>query len=149
MRSDRQFGRIASDLSWNATFESFTAAIRAGGSSNIGNEYEFYQSNTLGGGTNLRGYRSARYAGKSNVFQNTELRMKLKTMHGYFLRGDFGMLSFFDCGRVWIPNENSNTWHTGYGLGVWFVTYNMMAFTATYGISEEKQLLTIKAGFLF
>jgi hypothetical protein len=59
------------------------------------------------------------------------------------------LLAFFDNGRVWIPDESSNTWHIGYGGGIWFLPYNKIAFTASYGISKEDNLVNIKAGFFF
>jgi hypothetical protein len=48
-----------------------------------------------------------------------------------------------------MPDENSDDWHVGYGGGVWFLPFNKMAFTATYGVSKEDQVMSIKAGFLF
>jgi hypothetical protein len=47
-----------------------------------------------------------------------------------------------------MPNEDSNTWHAGYGAGVWFLPFNKMAITATYGASKEDHILSIGAGFL-
>ena len=59
------------------------------------------------------------------------------------------MLAFSDVGRVWIPNEDSKTWHWGYGGGLWFLPFRKLAFTVTYGASTEDQLINLKAGFLF
>jgi outer membrane translocation and assembly module TamA len=70
-------------------------------------------------------------------------------MNGYFLRGNWGLIGFFDHGRVWVPDETSNAWHFGYGGGIWFLPYNKIAFTATYGLSREDKLLNVKAGFFF
>jgi outer membrane translocation and assembly module TamA len=145
----RNFAHISSDASFFVSHRSLTAAFRIGGATNIGNDYEFYQANTLGGTTNLRGFDRSRFAGKTSVYQNTELRYKFQSVNGYFLRGNWGLLAFFDNGRVWIPDESSNTWHYGYGGGIWFLPYNKIAFTASYGISKEQNSLLIKAGFLF
>jgi hypothetical protein len=145
----RNFTRLSSDASFFVSHRSLTAAFRIGGATNIGNDYEFYQANTLGGTTNLRGFDRSRFAGKTSLYQNTELRYKFQNMNGYFLRGNWGLLAFFDNGRVWIPGESSNTWHYGYGGGIWFLPYNKIAFTASYGISKEQNSLLIKAGFLF
>src|SRR5438045_372163 len=49
---------------------------KAGAATNIRNDYEFYQANTLGGPTNLRGYPRTRFAGKTSFYQNTKLRLK-------------------------------------------------------------------------
>jgi len=49
---------------------------------------------------------------------------------------------------VGSPEEDSNSWHYGYGGGLWLLPFNKMALTATYGSKEEK-LVSISAGFLF
>ena len=145
----RNFARVSSDVSAFTSIKSLTIAFRVGVGSNLGNDYEFYQANTLGGGDNLRGYRKSRFAGKTSLYENTELRYKFKTANGYFFRGNFGLLAFFDNGRVWMPGENSEEMHWSYGGGVWFMPYNKLAFSITYGVSKEDQLLNIKTGFLF
>jgi len=145
----RNFARLSSDISFFGSLQSLTAAVRIGGATNIGNNYEFYQANTLGGTTNARGFRRTRFSGKTSLYQNVELRYKLQNLKGRILRGNWGLLAFFDNGRVWIPDETSNIWHYGYGGGIWFLPYNKIAFTVSYGISKEDNLLNIKAGFFF
>ena len=147
--SDESFGRAFSEATLYASLGRFTLASRTGVSTNIGDDYEFFQANGLGGLTNLRGFRKDRFAGKTSAYQNTELRWNVSSMNLYVMKGSWGLLGFLDNGRVWTPGENSNEWHYGYGGGVWFLPFNKMAFTATYGVSKEDQLVTIKTGFLF
>ena len=97
----------------------------------------------------MRGYRRDRFAGKTSVYQNSELRFRVSQFNAYVTKGEWGLVGFADFGRVWMPNEDSDTWHQGYGGGVWFLPFNKLAFTATYGVSEEDQIMSIKAGFLF
>jgi hemolysin activation/secretion protein len=123
--------------------------LRGGVATNVGNDYEFFQANTLGGTTNLRGYRKDRFYGKTSIYDNTELRYKISNYSGYIFRGEYGVLTFFDNGRVWVPGENSNTWHCGYGGGFWALAYKRVPLTVTYGTSKESSLLNVKAGFLF
>ena len=146
---DRNFARGAFAISGYATLKALTFALRLGTSANFSDDFEFYQANTVGGTTNLRGFRRDRFSGKTAVYQNTELRLNFGTVNGYILKGQLGLLAFSDLGRVWIPTEDSNIWHWGYGGGIFFVPYNKIAFTITYGASTEDQLLTLKAGFLF
>ncbi|HEY6899402.1 MAG TPA: hypothetical protein VI233_02120 [Puia sp.] len=143
------FLRLSYESAGYLTAGPLTGAIRAGYATNLSDSYEFFQANTLGGMDYLRGYRRDRFAGKSAFYNNTELRYNFSYFKGYFFRGEYGLLSFFDNGRVWIPDEDSHTWHYSYGGGLWFLPYNRMAFTATYGISNEDRIITIKAGFLF
>ncbi len=147
--SSRGFPRGSLAIAGFATWKALTCALRAGTAANFNNEFEFYQSNTLGGSTNLRGFRRDRFSGKTSVFQNTELRVNFGTFNAYVLKGQFGVLTFSDVGRVWIPDEASDVWHWGYGGGLWFLPYKKIAFTITYGTSTEDQFLTLKAGFLF
>ena len=147
--SDKVFATGALSFSGYASIRKLTFAFRAGTQANFGNDYEFYQANTLGSSTNLRGYRRDRFSGKTSVYQNTEARFNFGTVNGYILKGQLGVLAFSDVGRVWIPDEISHVWHWGYGGGLFFIPYNKLAFTISYGISNEDQLLLIKAGFLF
>jgi len=145
----RQFARGTFSIAGFIPMKALTIALRAGTAANFGSEFEFYQSNTIGGSTNLRGFRRDRFSGKTSAYQNTEARLNFGTVNGYILKGQLGILAFSDVGRVWIPDEESNTWHWSYGGGIFFVPYNKIAFTITYGVSTEDQLLTLKAGFMF
>ena len=147
--NDRSFLHGGLSISGYATVRALTFALRLGTAANFGNEFEFYQANTIGGTTNLRGYRRDRFSGKTAVYGNTEVRLNFGTANLYLLKGQLGLLAFSDVGRVWIPNEESNTLHWGYGGGLFFVPYNKIAFTITYGASTEDQFVILKAGFLF
>ena len=97
-----------------------TLADRVGGGATFG-DAAFYQSLFLGGQGNLLGYRQYRFAGKEMAYNNFEARIKLFSLASYILPGELGVTGFFDTGRVWIPNESSNVWHTGQGGGVYFM----------------------------
>jgi hypothetical protein len=145
----RNFPYLDFNVSGFATAGNITFAVRSGVSTIFNNNYEFYQANTLGGTTNLRGYRRTRFSGRTSLYENAELRWKLGTTNLYIIKGQVGLLGFADGGRVWIPSEESDKWHWGYGAGFWILPYNKLAFTVTYGISEEDQLINVRAGFLF
>lgn len=146
---NKNFITVSLDAAKYTSFGRFTLANHAGVSANLSDEYEFFQANTLGSSTNLRGYRKDRFAGKTSVYQNTELRYRISTVNAYIVKGSWGLLGFVDNGRVWIPEESSTTWHHGYGGGVWFLPFNKMALTATYGVSKEDSRLSVAAGFSF
>jgi outer membrane translocation and assembly module TamA len=147
--SSKNFVQLTTEASFYNSKGRFTLATRTGVSTNFGDDYEFYQANYLGGLTNLRGYRRDRYAGKTSVYSNTELRFSVSNFNAYITKGTWGLLAFADHGRVWTPGEDSDTWHHGYGGGVWFLPFNKLAMTATYGGSKEDKLVSITAGFLF
>jgi hypothetical protein len=131
-----------------------TLAARIGGST-LFNDYQFYQSNVLGAQTrdmrrgNLRGYRRDRFSGRSMVYQNTDLRIRLFTFRSYLFPGQFGIMGFSDHGRVWIDNENSNIWHHSYGGGVWLSPAQLLVITANLEKSPENEMISVHMNFIF
>src|SRR5881392_3803865 len=59
-----------------ATKTRLVLAMRFGWGANYG-KFDFPQAMYLGGTDNLRGFRKQRFAGKSMLFNNTELRVRL------------------------------------------------------------------------
>jgi len=127
--------------------KSFSFATRNGYSILTGKP-EFYQFNWVGGGQNLRGYRRQRFAGKSSVYTDNELRW-ITNVNGYLLKGKIGLMGFVDQGRVWMPDETSNKWHVGYGAGLLLSPFNKITATVYYGISEDDHLIHIRLGRFF
>ena len=123
-------------------------AARVGGATLWGDP-QFFQYNQLSGVENLRGYRRGRFTGKSMVYNNNECRIPLTNFRTYLVAGKLGLSLFVDNGRVWMPDEDSNRWHWGYGGGLWVLPFGRVAFSAYYGISSEDQVLTVRTGFLF
>lgn len=147
----KDFAKIRSDLRFYLSFRTdprMVLVLRFGGAANFG-EYEFYHANFLGRETNLRGFRSNRFAGDQMVYQNSELRFKLFNLRNYLINGEAGLLLFNDVGRVWVAGENSKRWHDGYGFGLWIAPYSALVLTANYNISVEEKTFTFTFNFLF
>lgn len=135
-----------------------TFAIRAGGGINTG-AYEFYQAQVLDGKTEIRGFRKTRFYGDRKLYFNNEVRIKLGSVQSYLFPAYFGILGFYDVGRIWYKDENgidptapsgkSNKWHKGFGGGLWVTPFNMAAVTTEVGHSKEGTLFYIRLGFLF
>jgi hemolysin activation/secretion protein len=142
---------LQSDLAFYASVRlptTLTIASRIGGGVNF-SDFEFFQANTLGGLSNLRGFRRTRFAGGSTLYNNTELRLKVATIRTYLFPAYLGLLGFNDIGRVWVKGENSHHWHHGYGGGVWLSPYKQTVISFLYAISEEEKLPMLRVGFLF
>lgn len=148
-KEEKSFARLSYETSAYFSAGAFTFALRNGVNHNIGSAYEFFQANTIGGLETVRGYRRDRFSGKTRLYNNAEVRLKLQTAKGYIFRGNYGLFTFFDNGRVWIPEEESKTWHSAFGGGIWFLAYNRLPFTVAYGAADEGGIVTVKAGFLF
>lgn len=127
-----------------------TFSNRTGGGHVFG-DFEFFQAMKLGGagkGANLRGYRKTRFYGRSSFYNNTDLRLKLFGFRTYLFPSDFGILGFYDFGRVWLNNEESDTWHTSTGFGFWLAPFEAAALSTTLSFGEQS-LVTFNFGFLF
>lgn len=127
----------------------YVFATRLGYYRNFG-QFEFPQANYLSGTDNLRGYRRNRFAGRTMLFNNTELRFKISNFNTYLFPGSFGFLLFHDIGRVWADEQKSSKWHNGYGGGLWIAPIQRFVITASVAHSPEEKLLPyIGFGFQF
>jgi hypothetical protein len=122
-------------------------ALRAGGATVVNdavlNSVQPYQHAIIGGGRSLRGYRRERFWGQTAYYNQNELRF-ITDFHTRILNGKIGVFGFFDNGRVWMPGENSNKIHTGYGPGFLLAPFNKISATITYSISEEARLIQVR-----
>ncbi len=125
------------------------AVIRLGGGHIFTKNFEYFQALTLGVNNYIRGYRKNRFSGSSLAYGSAELRVKLFQSHSYIAPGDFGIIGFYDIGRVWERGETSKKWHPSYGGGLYFSPFNLTVITATVGISNEDQLFNFSIGTKF
>lgn len=156
-RSNSTFTRL--DLTWAMYFplssqDNLVLASRLGSSIMSGN-FLFFQAPTLGGAgnidglVNLRGYRAERFRGNATFFHNLDLRLKLFNSKNSILPFTFGIHGGFDYGRVWADGENSDTWHTGYGGGVWIAPVNLVSLNFSHYRSAEDQRFVFRVGQAF
>ena len=125
-----------------------TLANRVGSDIVWGSPY-FYQHTQLGGEGSLRGYNSKRFTGKSSLYNNFDLRLKVWELNSYILPATFGAIGFYDVGRVWMTGEQSNKWHNGYGGGIYISPANLFIFQAVIGVSKEAVLPYLRLGMSF
>jgi outer membrane translocation and assembly module TamA len=83
------------------------------------------------------------------IYNNLEARIKLTDFTGYIIGGQFGMVAFYDAGRVWVKDEKSKTWHHGTGGGLYFAPAQMIVVSAVAGYSSEGLYPYITLGFRF
>lgn len=125
----------------------FSLAFRAGGAhvvnDNILSSAQLYQHAVIGGGRSLRGYRMQRFWGQTSYYNQNELRF-ITDFRSKIMNGKFGVFGFFDNGRVWLPGENSNKIHMGYGPGILLAPFNKISATVTYSMSEEINIIQVR-----
>lgn len=120
-----------------------------GGVAKTYGEFDFFDAQSMGGKDYLRGFRADRFAGRSLVYANTELRYKLFDFSTYIFSGDMGLMAFFDVGRVWHDQETSRSWHNGYGSGVWVSPFRKAIIRLGHQVSVEENHITVSFNFLF
>ena len=124
-------------------------ATKLKGQFNLGDGFEFYQGANLGANEGLRGYRNERFIGKSAFVQSTDIRLNLRKVKTGLLPLNIGFYGGVDYGRVWLENDNSDTWNTSIGGGFFanaadMITANISAFNSDDGLR-----LAFKLGFGF
>jgi hypothetical protein len=145
------YGQALSEFSFYANPDRdsiLVIAARFGGGTTVGNA-AYFQQLKLGGNNGLRGFNFERFTGKSIAYNNLELRLKLFDFVSYVTPGTLGAIAFNDVGRVWAPGESSNTWHDGYGGGLYFIPAQLILIQAVVGFSNEGAYPYISAGFRF
>ena len=81
----------------------------------------FEDTYALGGSGGVRGVPAQRYYGKAKLFGNAELRSELVSFHALGKPMLFGLVGFFDAGRVWADTHREPTLD-GAGAGLKYGT---------------------------
>ncbi len=115
----------------------------------LGDGYEFYQAASIGGIDGLRGYRNQRFSGKKAYYQNTDLRYNIGKFNNGILPSAIGLFAGFDYGRVWLPNEDSDQWHTSYGGGLFVNAADLASLRLALFNSDDGIRFTFGLGFGF
>ncbi len=151
-KSANAFTEIQSDMTIYAAISDLSrvsSVLRFGGGRIFSKDFEFFQAKTLGIQNYLRGYRRNRFSGRGMAYASGEVRVKVFKSNSFVLPGDVGVLGFADFGRVWQDNENSKKWHNSFGGGLYFIPFNLVAISATVGISTEDKLFNFSVGTKF
>ncbi|WP_316633606.1 metallophosphoesterase [uncultured Flavobacterium sp.] len=104
----------------------------------LNNNYEFYQGASLGGDTDLRGYRNERFLGSSYFSQSSDLRFTIGKIQRTVAPLTYGILGGFDYGRIWLDSESSKKWHQDYGGGLWINAINVLTARISYFKSPDE-----------
>lgn len=142
--------QVNSDFSFYLTLipKLLVWANRIGGGHNFG-DFEFYQAQYLGNEDQLRGFRKYRFAGRSKIYNNTELRLRIAQFNTYLFPAAFGVLAFYDAGTVWADADKSAKWQSGYGGGIWISPMQRIVLTLTFAASKEDRMPLVGLGWKF
>lgn len=107
------------------------------GQFNIGNNFEFYQGAQLGSNTGLRGYRNERFTGRTAAVGGADIRYSFDKFRTALTPIQIGIFGGYDVGRVWVPNDSSDIWHSSYGGGLWINTADILSGTFNLFTGKE------------
>ncbi|TXN38106.1 phosphoesterase [Flagellimonas hymeniacidonis] len=150
--SDRAFGFIIPSLSIDHQLCSngrLVLATKLKGHFNIGDDFEFYQGASIGANNGLRGFRFQRFTGKTAYFQNTDLRYSFRKRQTGLLPVTPGIFGGFDYGRVWLPQDSSDIWHTSYGGGFFLNGADILSANFGFFNSSDGPRFAFGVGFGF
>lgn len=150
--SNRAFGYIIPSLSLDHKICSngrLVLATKIKGHFNIGDDFEFYQGASIGANNGLRGFRFQRFTGKTAFYQNTDLRYSFRRRKTGVLPVTPGIFGGYDYGRVWLPNEDSDTWHDSYGGGIFINGADILSANLGFFNSSDGLRFAFGVGFGF
>ena len=146
---DSTYGGVDGQVVGYFGSEDVQLALRVGGARLFGT-FPYFDAASVGGSIN-RGYRTDRFAGQSSLYGSTELRMYLTgAKYQSIFPVRFGVVGFFDIGRVWMPGEDSRKWHPSGGGGVLLKAVGTpIVFRIVAAHSSESTLFYVGSGFRF
>jgi hemolysin activation/secretion protein len=104
----------------------------------------------VGANSNFRGFRRERFSGQRAFFLNNDLRFRLLNSKRRAVPFSFGVLAGYDLGRVWVEEEDSNTWHYSYGGGIFISPFDLATIKISYFVGDgEIGRMIIGGGFFF
>ena len=143
-------GSVSTYLTPGGARRAPTLALRFGGRKVLGT-FPFHESAFLGGGGDLRGFRSQRFAGDASAFGNAELRLPVSQFFLLF-PAEFGIHGAADTGRVFFDGDpdGSGEWHSAFGGGIWLSFLNRtQTLSATVMRGDNLTALYVGVGLHF
>jgi hypothetical protein len=148
--SDRVFGYVKPQIVfYNALTRNRKLVLKTDvrGQFNIGNNFEFYQGAQLGSDTGLRGYRNERFTGRSAAVGGADLRYSFNKFRTALTPVQIGVFGGYDVGRVWVPNDTSDVFHSSYGGGFWVNTADLLSASFNLFTGDEGLRFTFGLSF--
>jgi hemolysin activation/secretion protein len=148
-KGSNNFSSVTSDMTLYASFTDpakIVLVLKAGGGHVFSKQYEYFQALNFGANNNLKGFRKNRFTGTSTFYSSIEMKFKLFDVNSFILPGPLGLTAFYDLGRVWLKNEKSKAWHGGYGVGFYFIPFNVFLISGSVGFSENEKMLNFSLG---
>lgn len=150
-KENNNYGQLSSEFSFYVNPDrhaAFILANRTAAGITVGDP-SYFQLLKLGGPQTLRGYHTWRFSGRTMLYNNFEIRLKLFDFNSYLFPGSVGVIAFDDLGRVWLPGERSREWHNGYGAGIYIIPVELVLLQFSKGFSKEGSINYLTIGYRF
>ncbi|NND07491.1 MAG: BamA/TamA family outer membrane protein [Saprospiraceae bacterium] len=143
---DRSFREVGGELTFYIPLDKQQLVIFAThlGGRQIWGDFDFYHGATIGGLSNLRGYRIERFTGGASLFHSNDVRIPLLRVKNNVLPMAIGMTLSADYGRVWAEGEDSDQWYGNVGGSLWFNLVNSAVLRL--GVHDGSEGARILAG---
>ena len=108
-------------------------------------EAPYFESARIGGAVTVRGFTEGRFSGTSAVWGGAQLRTPLTDFYILF-PGTLGAHAVVDVGRVFVDDEDSSRYHSGYGGGLWVSLVRsdlVFGVTAVHSVEGTRAYLSI------
>ncbi|KXX70652.1 metallophosphoesterase [Flammeovirga sp. SJP92] len=142
---------LSSQFTYHYTFKlptDLTLAYHVGGATNYG-DYHYLMANKIGGNKNMRGFRRDRFYGDASLYNSLDAHLDIFKFQNSIIPFTFGVIGFYDFGRVWLEGETSDKWHESYGGGIYIAPVDKIALSSIVGASDERVNVYFNIGFSF
>ena len=161
LRAAQEVGLIDGDQNYGVTdlfIEYFlsprlfplTLGVKAGYGVSFG-DVPFYKLPQLGQNQGLRGFQRNRFAGDSRVYFNSELRIPVGQLETAVVPLRFGLIGFYDMGKIIQEGQTEEDWQASYGGGVYLIPLSRSyTLSLLVGASrEETAVVSVALGTNF
>lgn len=143
---ENSFGKIDASLAHYSSFKALlpiTLRLEGGFQRTYGDDIPYYYLPSLGYTTKLRGYLSNRFTGSGMEYLNSDLRIHLGKSKSNILPVYYGVNLFADLGRINDGDSSNDSFHTGYGAGIYLapISKDLITIQLNIASSEEESLL--------
>ena len=138
--SDRVFGYVKPEIVfYNALTKNRKLVLKTDVQAqfNIGNNFEFFQAAKLGSDTGLRSFSKERFSGRTAAAGGADIRYSFNQFRTALTPIQIGVFAGYDVGRVWVPNDTSDVFHSSYGGGFWINTADLLSGTFNLFTGKE------------
>ncbi len=144
--SETAYGGLSGTLSASVPLGSAGVSVRLSGEK-VWGDFPFFDGAWIGGSGTLRGFSEYRFVGDAAVTASAQLRSPGADFF-LFLPGQVGVMALTDVGRVYLDGEDSGTWHSAFGGGLWaYFLKPDYTLSVAWAHSHEGNAVYVSLGF--